>query len=65
MLLDAYGWRGSAPDMVREVRDRISAAIHDIRRLATDGDHDCRELIHSGLDLRLAAAVKELAVFPG
>ncbi|GIE33901.1 hypothetical protein Ait01nite_069460 [Actinoplanes italicus] len=65
MLLDAYGWRGTATDMVREVRDRISAAIHDIRRLATDGDHDCRELIHSGLDLRLAAAVKELAVFPG
>ncbi|GIF44693.1 aminoglycoside phosphotransferase family protein [Actinoplanes xinjiangensis] len=65
MLLDAYGWRGSAADMIREVRDRISAAIHDIRRLATDGDHDCRELIHSGLDLRLATAVKELATFPG
>ncbi|MEU4160964.1 aminoglycoside phosphotransferase family protein [Actinoplanes sp. NPDC026670] len=64
MLLDAYGWRGTAADMVREVRDRISAAIHDIRRLATDGDHDCRELIHSGLDLRLATAVKELATFP-
>jgi hypothetical protein len=65
MLLDAYGWRGTAADMVREVRDRISATIHDIRRLATDGDHDCRELIHSGLDLRLASAVKELAGFPG
>ncbi|WP_433790901.1 aminoglycoside phosphotransferase family protein [Actinoplanes sp. CA-252034] len=65
MLLDAYGWRGTAADMIREVRDRISAAIHDIRRLATDGDHDCRELIHSGHDLRLAAAVKELAAFPG
>ncbi|MEU8664806.1 aminoglycoside phosphotransferase family protein [Actinoplanes philippinensis] len=65
MLLDAYGWRGTAADMVREVRDRISAAIHDIRRLATDGDHDCRELIHSGHDLRLATAVKELASFPG
>jgi hypothetical protein len=65
MLLDAYGWRGTAADMVHEVRDRISAAIHDIRRLATTGDHDCRELIHSGLDLRLAAAVKELATFPG
>jgi hypothetical protein len=65
MLLDAYGWRGTTADMVREVRDRISAAIHDIRRLATDGDHDCRELIHSGLDLRLATAVKELATFPG
>ncbi|MDI6104422.1 aminoglycoside phosphotransferase family protein [Actinoplanes sp. NEAU-A12] len=65
MLLDAYGWRGTTTDMVREVRDRISAAIHDIRRLATAGDHDCRELIHSGRDLRLAAAVKELATFPG
>ncbi|SDT80019.1 hypothetical protein [Actinoplanes derwentensis] len=64
LLLDAYGWRGTAGSMIREVRDRMSAAIHDIRRLATDGDHDCRELIHSGLDLRLAAAVKELAAFP-
>ncbi|HWS34878.1 MAG TPA: aminoglycoside phosphotransferase family protein [Actinoplanes sp.] len=64
LLLDAYGWRGTAGDMIREVRDRMSAAIHDIRRLATTGDHDCRELIHSGLDLRLAAAVKELAAFP-
>lgn len=64
LLLDAYGWRGTVADMIREVRDRISAAIHDIRRLATDGDHDCRELVHSGLDLRLAAAVKELATFP-
>lgn len=65
LLLDAYGWRGTAAGMVHEVRDRISAAIHDIRRLATAGDHDCRELIHSGHDLRLAAAVKELATFPG
>ena len=64
LLLDAYGWRGTADDMIREVRDRISAAIHDVRRLATAGDHDCRELIRSGLDLRLAAAVKELAGFP-
>lgn len=62
LLLDAYGWQGTAGDMIREVRDRMSAAIHDIRRLATAGDHDCRELIHSGLDLRLAAAVKELAL---
>ncbi|GAA1586117.1 aminoglycoside phosphotransferase family protein [Actinoplanes couchii] len=64
LLLDAYGWRGTTGGMIREVRDRISAAIHDIRRLATAGDHDCRELIHSGLDLRLASAVKELAAFP-
>lgn len=64
LLLDAYGWRGTATDMIREVRDRMSAAIHDIRRLATAGDHDCRELIHTGFDLRLAAAVKELAAFP-
>jgi hypothetical protein len=64
MLLDAYGWRGTAADMIREVRDRMSAAIHDIRRLATAGDHDCRELIHTGFDLRLAAAVKELSAFP-
>ncbi|GGN19567.1 hypothetical protein FHR83_003933 [Actinoplanes campanulatus] len=65
MLLDAYRWQGTAADMIREVRDRISAAIHDIRRLATAGDHDCRELVHSGFDARLAMAVKELATFPG
>ncbi|MEU4425847.1 aminoglycoside phosphotransferase family protein [Actinoplanes sp. NPDC024001] len=64
LFLDAYGWRGTLRQIVREVRDRISASIHDIRRLAADGDADCREMLDAGHDRELAAAVRELAQFP-
>ncbi|BBH63384.1 hypothetical protein ACTI_00690 [Actinoplanes sp. OR16] len=64
LLLDAYGWRGESSTIVREVRDRISASIHDIRRLARQGDPGCQELVDAGYDVELATAVKELAAFP-
>ncbi|WP_229076005.1 aminoglycoside phosphotransferase family protein [Actinoplanes sp. DH11] len=64
LMLEAYGWRGETTQMVRETRDRISASIHDIRRLAAAGDPGCRKLIESGYDRDLAAAVHELATFP-
>ncbi|WP_433826007.1 aminoglycoside phosphotransferase family protein [Actinoplanes sp. CA-015351] len=64
LMLDAYGWRGESTEMVRETRDRISASIHDIRRLAAAGDPGCQQLVEAGYDMELAAAVKELATFP-
>jgi hypothetical protein len=64
LFLDAYGWRGTLRQIVHEVRDRISASIHDIRRLAAAGDADCREMVDDGYDRDLATAVQELAVFP-
>ncbi|MEU4692246.1 aminoglycoside phosphotransferase family protein [Actinoplanes sp. NPDC023714] len=64
LLLDAYGWRGDSSQIVREARDRVSASIHDIRRLAMAGDPGCQQLIEAGYDLELATAVKELATFP-
>ncbi|WUJ02550.1 aminoglycoside phosphotransferase family protein [Actinoplanes sp. NBC_00393] len=64
MFLDAYGWRGTVRQIVHEVRDRISASIHDIRRLAAGGDTGCQEMIEDGYDRELATAVKELATFP-
>ncbi|BAL91284.1 putative aminoglycoside phosphotransferase [Actinoplanes missouriensis 431] len=64
LMLDAYGWRGDTSLIVREVRDRISASIHDIRRLAAAGDAGCRKLVDAGYDGDLAAAVRELATFP-
>ncbi len=64
LLLDAYGWRGDSSQIVREVRDRISASIHDIRRLAAAGDPGCRDLVAAGYDKQLATAVQELATFP-
>jgi hypothetical protein len=64
LFLDAYGWRGGLRQIVREVRDRISASIHDIRRLAAAGDPGCREMIGAGYDRELATAVQELATFP-
>ncbi|MEU8243335.1 phosphotransferase [Actinoplanes missouriensis] len=64
LMLDAYGWRGDTSLIVRETRDRISASIHDIRRLAVAGDPGCRELVDAGYDVDLATAVKELATFP-
>ena len=64
LLLDAYGWRGDRSQFVRAVRDRISASIHDIRRLAALGDPGCRELVAAGYDTDLATAVRQLATFP-
>jgi hypothetical protein len=64
LMLDAYGWRGDTTQIVREVRDRMSASIHDIRRLALAGDPGCQELIDKGYDVQLATGVKELATFP-
>jgi hypothetical protein len=64
LFLDAYGWPGPGRQIVREVRDRISASIHDIRRLAATGDPGCRELVEAGYDRDLADAVQELAGFP-
>ena len=64
LLLDAYGWRGDTAQLVREVRDRISASIHDIRRLAALGDPGCQELIETGYDKDLATGVQELSTFP-
>lgn len=64
LFLDAYGWRGPARQIAAEVRDRISASIHDIRRLAAAGDPGCQELADAGYDKDLAAAVQQLADFP-
>lgn len=64
LFLEAYGWRGDSMRIVRETRDRVSASIHDIRRLASAGDPGCRELVEAGYDGELALAVKELAGFP-
>ncbi|GLX99667.1 aminoglycoside phosphotransferase family protein [Actinoplanes sp. NBRC 101535] len=64
LLLNAYRWSGTLRDFIHEVRDRMSAAIHDIRRLSAAGDAGCQSLIATGVDKALAAGVQELATFP-
>lgn len=64
LFLDAYGRPGPVRQIIREVRDRLSATIHDIRRLAAAGDTGYQQMVEAGHDQDLATAVKELATFP-
>ena len=60
LLLDAYGWAGSVPEVLDAVLARLAAHADDARALAEGGDVLFRRLVEDGALRGIAQAVREL-----
>jgi hypothetical protein len=63
LLLDTYGWAGPVDRFVETVRQRVTASVEGIRRIAAAGDPAFRRMLDHGVDAELETAVAELVDF--
>jgi hypothetical protein len=60
LLLDAYGYKGSTPDILAAVRSRITDIATSLRELAAGGDPLFTRLVREGVVDGLDRAISEL-----